>query len=328
MNDQTHPVPPAPDQNPPASTSTPAPPPPPPPTAEPTAARPPAAPGWSQPQQPQHHGYAPHQGYQQPQGQPAPPAYGQHYYGPHSGQTPGLYPHEPKKKGWVVPTLIAGVVLLIGAITAIVFLFVLPGSDESGDEQGQNETSSSPAPSEDGEKAPDDADPGLDDTLPGSEDSPAPEIAEPDDPSSDIDPPNLPDGFPKPSDFNRKPAGDRYEFDPGDPKLEGGDDLGELFDEFRDQYTAMNEDESLWQIIEPTPENTGAYIAFQFILTDMRSALRFGVSPEDETYYAHQAKYLESLLLAEQPLGTSISYELQDGKLFEYDGDTGVTTIE
>lgn len=299
MNNQPNPVPPAPGQEPPASTPAP----PPPPAAGPTAAPPPAGPGWSQPhQQPQHHGYAPQQGYQQPQGQPASSAYGQHHYGPHSDQTPGLYPHEPKKKGWVVPTLIAGAVLLIGAITAVVFLFILPGSDEPGDEQAQNETSSSPAPSDDGEKAPDDTDPDLDNTLP--------------------------DGFPKPSDFNRTPAGDRYEFDPGDPKLEGGDDLGELFDEFRDQYTAMKEDESLWQLIEPTPENTGAYIAFQFILTDMRSALRFGISPEDETYYAHQAKYLESLLLAEQPLGVSISYQLEDGKIFEYDGDTGVTTIE
>lgn len=307
MSDETNPVPPVPNQPVPSNQ---APPPPPPPAAS-------SAPS---PQTPA--------GYSTPHAHSIPPGYGsQQPY-----QQPPHHSSDGEKKGWVIPTVIGGAVVLIGAIIAATFLWVIPALDSSEESTASSESSqSSSASDQDADESDSDIDSDADDALttdPDGDDSPdalpEPDDTDPAEPDSDVNTGDVT----HPSEFHLTEAGAGHEFDPNDPKLEGDGDIGELIDELRDKYSAMDDDESLWEILDPTAENIGAYIAFQYILTDMRNATRFGTSEEQEIYFAHQAKYLESLLMAEEPLGTSIKQSLSDGTVFEYDGDTGVSSIE
>ncbi|QIM17555.1 hypothetical protein G7066_00455 [Leucobacter coleopterorum] len=113
-------------------------------------------------------------------------------------------------------------------------------------------------------------------------------------------------------------------FGPNDPEIEGTGPIEERLDAFLAKLEQSDNDGSLWQQIPDTKENRGALFALRFTLTDMKSATRFGsVSEEQATQWAKEAKYMENQLLAQKPLGTSIKYTMQDGRVFEYNGDTG-----
>ncbi|QIK63426.1 hypothetical protein G7068_09605 [Leucobacter viscericola] len=137
-------------------------------------------------------------------------------------------------------------------------------------------------------------------------------------------PTKTPESEPEPQDSN---DGERV-FGPNDPEIEGTGPIGERIEAFQAQLKQSYDDGTLWQKIPETKENTGAYLAMQFILTDMKSATRFGpVSDADATQWAKQAKYMENQLLAQRPLGSSVKYTMQDGKVFEYNGDTGEVSL-
>lgn len=128
---------------------------------------------------------------------------------------------------------------------------------------------------------------------------------------------------PKGSDSDDEPV-----YGPNDPEIGGTGSIGERLEAFQAQLKQSNDDGTLWKKIPQNKENTGAYIASQFILTDLKSATRFGpVSPEEATHYAKHAKHIESQLLAQKPLGTSVHYVMQDGKVFDYNGDTGAVSL-
>lgn len=118
------------------------------------------------------------------------------------------------------------------------------------------------------------------------------------------------------------------DYGPNDPEIDGTGPVAPRLQALEDHYKSMYDDGSLWQLMPETKENTGAYLAFQFMLSDMRSATRFGVDEATETEFAQHAKYLETRFLAQQPLGTSVEYVLQDGRTFSYDGDTGEIGLE
>ncbi|WP_449279411.1 hypothetical protein [Leucobacter sp. GX0328] len=123
-------------------------------------------------------------------------------------------------------------------------------------------------------------------------------------------------------------ADDELDYGPNDPEIDGTGPVAPRLQALGDRYKAMNDDGSLWELMPETKENTGAYLAFQVILSDMRSATRFGVGAATETQYAKHAKHLETRFLAQQPLGTGVEYVLQDGRTFSYDGDTGEVGLE
>lgn len=133
---------------------------------------------------------------------------------------------------------------------------------------------------------------------------------------------------PEPSSRGGSDAGDEPHYGPDDPEIDGSGPVGPRLQALGDRYKRMHDDGSLWKLIPETKQNTGAYLAFQFILTDMRSATRFGVDDATQTQYAKRAKHLETLLLAQKPLGTGVKYTLKDGRTFTYDGDTGEVGLE
>ncbi|GAA1778475.1 hypothetical protein [Leucobacter iarius] len=139
-----------------------------------------------------------------------------------------------------------------------------------------------------------------------SESKPSPNDSEPDDSQDD----------------------DERVFGPEDPEIDGSGPVAPRLEALGDRYRQMHDDGSLWKKIPQTKENEGAYLAFQIILTDMRSATRFGVDDATQTQYAKRAKHAETLLLAQKPLGTSVKYTLKDGRTFRYDGDTGEVGLD
>ncbi len=113
-------------------------------------------------------------------------------------------------------------------------------------------------------------------------------------------------------------------YGPNDPEIGGTGSIRDRLEAFKAELKQSNDDGTLWEKIPENKENIGAYLALQFLLTDMSSATLFGEVPADKaSYYAKHAKHLEGLLLAQQPLGTSVHYEFQDGRVFDYNGDTG-----
>lgn len=121
---------------------------------------------------------------------------------------------------------------------------------------------------------------------------------------------------------------DELDYGPDDPEIDGTGPVADRLQALEDRYQQMYDDGSLWDLMPETKENTGAYLAFQFMLTDMRSATRFSTDEEQETQFAKHAKRLEERLLAQQPLGSDVTYVLQDGRTFTYDGETGEVGLE
>lgn len=121
---------------------------------------------------------------------------------------------------------------------------------------------------------------------------------------------------------------DRPVYGPDDPEIGGTGTIGERLEAFSNELKQSNDDGTLWTKIPKTKENLGAYLAVQFIITDLKSATYFGtVDAETETFYAKHAKHMELMLLAEQPLGSSVHYVMQDGSVFDYNGDTGEVSM-
>lgn len=135
-----------------------------------------------------------------------------------------------------------------------------------------------------------------------------------------------PDAEPRPT--PAEDSDEHLDYGPDDPEIDGTGPVAERLQALEDRYKQMYDDGSLWELMSETKENTGAYLAFQFMLADMRSATRFGVDDATQTQYAKRAKHLETLFLTQQPLGTNVEYELQDGRVFSYDGDTGEVGLE
>lgn len=121
---------------------------------------------------------------------------------------------------------------------------------------------------------------------------------------------------------------DRFEFTDEDPSLEGDGPLFDRIGALQDKYRMMREDGTLWELIERTEENNGAAIAFSYILSDVRGALRFGPSNADKEYYSKYVKLMETRFLAEEPLGVNVHITTSDGRVFIYDGDTGESEIK
>ena len=145
-------------------------------------------------------------------------------------------------------------------------------------------------------------------------------------PSSTSEP--APEKTPEPEPTPADESDDHLNYGPNDPEIDGTGPVADRLQALEDRYKQMYDDGSLWEHMPETKENTGAYLAFQFMLADMRSATRFGVGEATETQYAKRAKHLETLLLAQQPLGTSVNHKLQDGRTFSYDGETGAVGLE
>lgn len=186
----------------------------------------------------------------------------------------------PPKRPWLVPVIVAGSVIVIGALLAATVFLVLPSAS--------SEKPASSASIEEVEESP----------------------------SAD-----------KPESSNDEEA--RQVFSPSDPQLEGAGPIADRLQSFSDSYREKFDDGSLWQLMPQNAESQGAYLAFQFILSDMKSATRFGTTTEeDELYYSQRARYIEARLLAQEPLGTSVTYKLSDGRTFSYDGDTGEVNLK
>lgn len=193
---------------------------------------------------------------------------------------------ERRARPWLPMTAaLASVVLVVGTVIAVSFLF-----GGSGDE-----------------------DPGTP--------SPGPSASTPSEPE-----PVRPEGEGDAHGRQHDPAEaetDGLDYGPDAPELEGTGSLAERLEALQAKYRAANDDGTLWEQIPRTRQNLSAYLAFQFILTDLKAATRFGIDPVTETQYAKHAKHLELLLLAQEPLGVSVEYTLQDGRVFRYDGETG-----
>lgn len=117
-------------------------------------------------------------------------------------------------------------------------------------------------------------------------------------------------------------------YGPSDPEIGGTGSIGERLEAFQAQLKQSNDDGTLWKKIPQNRENTGAYAASQFILSDLKNATRFGpVSDKEAIHFAKHAKHIETQLLAQKPLGTNVHYVMQDGKVFDYDGDTGEVSL-
>lgn len=87
-------------------------------------------------------------------------------------------------------------------------------------------------------------------------------------------------------------------------------------------YKQSARDGSLWQKIPDTDRNRTALQAFLYVITDLRSAMLWGVDDSTAAGYLAEAKEYERKLLAQEPLGTSVKITSK-GKTFSYDGDTG-----
>lgn len=89
-----------------------------------------------------------------------------------------------------------------------------------------------------------------------------------------------------------------------------------------DEYKLARDSGSLWQKIPDSDFNRTAVSAFLYIVTDMRSATRFGVDAETAAEYEQAVAEYERKLLAQEPLGPDITITLSD-RTFRYDGETG-----
>ncbi|GAA1984372.1 hypothetical protein GCM10009718_22180 [Isoptericola halotolerans] len=84
----------------------------------------------------------------------------------------------------------------------------------------------------------------------------------------------------------------------------------------------LRESGDLWEQIPDDEFNRTAVSAYLYLMTDMELATRFGVDEQTADEYVERARHLEELLMAQEPLGSSIDLTFEDG-VFRYDGDTG-----
>lgn len=132
---------------------------------------------------------------------------------------------------------------------------------------------------------------------------------------------------PAPTPDPEHPEDEERVFGPDDPEIEGTGPVGPRLEALIERYKQADADGTLWEQIPETEENRNAYVAFLFLLTDMKVAAQIGVDQEDERQYAKQAKFLEDRLLAQEPLGSSVKYTNAEGRVFTYDGDTGESSL-
>lgn len=115
----------------------------------------------------------------------------------------------------------------------------------------------------------------------------------------------------------------RLAFSDDDPGLDGDAPLSDRLEELQDGYRSMFADGTLWDLIEENQRNTGAYFAFMYLLTDVRGAMAFGASEEDQEYFSKFIRLMETRFLEEEPLGVDVTIDMSDGRTFSYDGETG-----
>ncbi|MBV0894988.1 hypothetical protein [Microbacterium sp. NC79] len=93
------------------------------------------------------------------------------------------------------------------------------------------------------------------------------------------------------------------------------------------EYDQMEANGELWQLIPHDTGNTYAYLAFRYLLTDLKSATAFGVDNAKAQEYWSKVIAYETKLLAQEPLGVDVTIETKKS-YFHYDGTTGEGTYE
>lgn len=205
-----------------------------------------------------------------------------------------------RKRTIVLASIIGGAVLIAGA--GVGAAAIISGQDSNSSESASSEKESKSTSKDKSEKS-----------EKTSEPTPSPS----------------PTGKSTPAPDSGSSEQDRPVYGPDDPQIGGTGTIGERLEAFRIELKQSNDDGTLWTKIPQTKENLGAYLAAQFILTDLKAATYFGTpDAETELFYAQHAKHIELMLLAEQPLGTSVHYVMEDGTVFDYNGDTGEVSME
>ena len=217
---------------------------------------------------------------------------------------------QPKKK-WMLPVLAVLAGLVIAGTSVALTLWLTSPSGVTADP--------SPTPSVTAEASPEPTDP----PTPTKTPTPKPTTTATPQPTITVKP------SPQPS--ASAPAQPRTGDAPTVPDRSSvsvsASTVGGAIESVLNEYSRWDASGELWLLIPDTEANTYAYLAFRFLLTDLKTATIFGVDNAVAQEYWSSVSEYEQKLLTQQPLGKNVT--IDDGKMyFHYDGTTGEGVYE
>ena len=211
----------------------------------------------------------------------------------------------PARKKWLVPVLAVVAGLAVAGVAVAVTLMLTTGNTPTAGgatPTTQPTTSATPAPKPSTAKpsATPTAKPTPQPTI-TTKPSPAPSAGVPPQPGPDSGVPSIPD---------------RSGVSISSSTIAGAVD-GVLI-----EYEQLDASGQLWQMIPDSEGNTYAYLAFRYLLIDMKTAALFGATDDTAREYWSMLQDYEKKLLTQEPLGKDVTIDSKQS-YFHYDGTTG-----